>query len=215
MRRFLLLLILITALLTTNSYAFMPVIDPGHGGEDGGAVSNSGIIESSLNLEISKKLKLTFCLFGIEPVILRETDISLHGKGADTIRKKKISDLKNRVATINAVPNAFLISIHQNSFTDSRYSGAQVFYKDNQGEVFAEFLRDSLRTHLDPNNNRDIKKAPRDIYVLSNINCPAVLVECGFLTNARELERLQNPIYQQKLALIIALSYINYIQSTP
>lgn len=201
-------------LLLAGSFAaaYTPVIDPGHGGEDGGAVAKDGTVESTLNLDISLKLVKTLELFGLEPRILRTTDISLHSKGANTIREKKVSDLKNRVSAIQSIEEAFLISIHQNMFTQPKYSGAQVFYTGEESKQFAELLQEGLRIHLNPFNRREAKKASSDIYLLKKITCPAVLVECGFLSNPPELEHLRDPVYQRKLAFVIAAYYIKYLE---
>ena len=105
------------------------ILDAGHGGEDGGAVSLTGVPESGINLSVVLKLDQVFGFYGVVPVLLRETDISLHDPEADTLRKKKVSDLHNRVAAIEGTENAVVISIHQNTFQDPAYHGAQVFYR--------------------------------------------------------------------------------------
>jgi len=197
--------------LAPPAAAYVPVIDPGHGGEDGGAVSGTGVVESNINLQVSMKLKYLFCLFGIDPVMVRETDISLHSRSADTLREKKVSDLKNRVALINAVDNALLISIHQNSFPESRYSGAHVFYSCDESKPFAEILQKRIRDVIDPGNHREAKKVPSTVYLMKNVSCPAILVECGFLTNPRELSLLQDPKYQTKLSSVIVSVFFDFV----
>ena len=102
------------------------ILDAGHGGEDGGASTASGEKESCINLAIVRKTGTLMAFLGVEPTLTRDKDISLHSDGAETIRQKKVSDLKNRVALVEDTPDAILISVHQNHFTDSRYSGAQV-----------------------------------------------------------------------------------------
>ena len=204
-------LLCLLIILTFTTGAFMPVIDPGHGGEDGGAVSPSGVVESELNLQVSKKVKYLMCLFGHAPVMVRETDISLHSPGSETLRQKKVSDLKNRVALINSVENAFLISIHQNAFTDSRYSGAHVFYNSDESKPLAELIQKRVREKIDAGNNREAKKVPDSIYLMQHVNCPAVLIECGFMTNHRELSLLRDPRYQTKLASVIVSSYLIFL----
>lgn len=197
--------------LIPSASAYIPVIDPGHGGEDGGAVAGNGVVESSLNLEVSAKIKLLFCLLGVEPVMVRETDISLHSEGAKTLREKKVSDLKNRVALVNSIDNAFLISIHQNSFPDGRYSGAHVFYSCEESKPLAELLQKRIKDIIDPNNRREAKKVPSSVYLMKHVSCPAILVECGFLTNPRELSLLQDPKYQTKLSSVIVSAYLDFI----
>jgi N-acetylmuramoyl-L-alanine amidase len=204
-------LLFLSVLTGGSASAYVPVIDPGHGGEDGGAVSDTGVVESGLNLEVSMKLKYLFCLFGIDPVMVRETDISLHSGGADTIREKKVSDLKNRVEMIDKVENALLLSIHQNTFPESRYSGAHVFFTSDESKPFAELLQKRIKEVLDPGNNREAKKVPSGVYLLNHVKCPAVLVECGFMTNPRELSLLTDPSYQLKLASVITSVYFDFV----
>ena len=200
--------LLVVFALCREANATVLVIDQGHGGEDGGAVSPYGDVESNINLEISIKLKCLMCLFGDAPVMIRDTDISIHDPKANTLREKKVSDLKNRVSLINSIEDAFLISIHQNTFTDSRYSGAHIFYNCDESRPFAELLQKRIRNHLDPTNTREAKKVPKGVYLMEHVNCPAVLAECGFLTNLRELEQLRSPSYQLKIAAIIASTYL-------
>lgn len=188
------------------------VIDAGHGGEDGGAVSCTGVNESQINLEIALRVD-DFChLLGYPTVMLRTDDISLHDSSANTISEKKVSDLKNRVKLVNQVNNGILVSIHQNQFSESKYHGAQVFYAATNGsQPLAEQLQDNLRAVIDPANNRQCKPAD-SVYLLSKIQCPAVLVECGFLSNAQEEALLRDAQYQKKLAAVISCSICSYIQ---
>lgn len=184
------------------------VIDAGHGGEDGGAVSASGVSESALNLAVAKRLDAILGFCGVPSVMLREGDVMLSDPGGATIRERKVSDLHNRVAAINGVENAVLISIHQNSFTDARYDGAQVFYAPTEGSrFFAEYTQELLRVCLAPDNDRRAKPIPESVYLMSHISCKAILVECGFLTNPAEDRLLQQPDYQLKLALTVAGAY--------
>ena len=185
------------------------VIDPGHGGVDGGATSYSGVLEKSMNLEISMRLNDLFHLLGIETLMIRTTDDSIHTTGK-TIAQKKVSDLRERVRIINELDSAFLISIHQNYFTDSRYYGPQVFYKTGQGSKrFATRLQSTMTELLAPDSNRKSKEASK-IYLLDHITCDGVLVECGFLSNPQEDQKLKDPNYQQKICAIIATEYIMY-----
>lgn len=188
------------------------VIDAGHGGEDGGAVSLSGNVESQINLSIAKRLDLIFGLYGADVRLLRTEDISLHDPDAETIREKKSSDLRNRVAMIEALPGATLISIHQNSYSGSpRYHGAQVFYADGSSSAdFAAYTQEVLRQTLDPGNARQASKAPNTVYLLEHVTCRAILVECGFLSNPEEDALLQTSSYQTKIAVSLAGAYLGY-----
>lgn len=191
------------------------VIDAGHGGADGGAVSASGASESTINLAVARRLDgvLGFC--GVPSVMLRREDVMLSDPGGKTMRERKVSDLHNRVDAVNRVENAILISVHQNSFTDSKYSGAQVFYApttDSQG--FAERTQELLRVTLSPGNDRKAKPILKTVYLMNHIGCKAILVECGFLTNPEEDRLLQTPEYQLKLAATLAGAYLQEIQFT-
>lgn len=191
------------------------IIDPGHGGEDGGATGVNGARESELNLAISLKLRSLLQLCGIEPIMVRQTDISVYSQGAQSISEKKVSDIRNRVKLVNDTPNALLVSIHQNSFPDSRYDGAQVFYADNSGsQSLAAQMQALLRQTLDLNNRREAKPAASSIYLMNHINCTAVLIECGFLSNVEEEARLTTDPYQTQIAAVIAASLVQHLEAT-
>lgn len=176
------------------------VIDAGHGGIDGGAVSCTGVKESNINLEIALRLNDLLHLLGIRTYMIRTEDISVYTSG-NSIAAKKVSDLKERVRIINQTQNALLISIHQNNFDDARYSGAQVFY--NTDSSLATKLQNTLVKILNPGSKRKIKKAD-SIYLMQRIECPGYLIECGFLSNCTEEALLRDPSYQLKLCSVIA-----------
>ena len=202
------------ALLLTPEYEKTLVIDAGHGGEDGGAVSPSGAVESHINLSIALRLDKILGLYGIEPVLLRETDISLHDSNAKTLREKKVSDLKNRVSMIESLNNPTLISIHQNTYTSNQYHGAQVFYTNEDLSLeFAQITQGILREFLDPENNRQASKVPESVYLMNHISCQAILVECGFLSNLNEEVLLQTDEYQTKIAAALTGSYLKLQQT--
>lgn len=185
------------------------IIDAGHGGIDGGATSCTGVLESQINLEISKKLNDLLHLIGIDTVMIRTGDYSIHTKEG-SISQIKISDLKERVRIINSTENAILLSIHQNYFSDSKYSGAQTFYAPTSGsKELATSIQETLKL-LDNTNNRQIKKAD-GIYLMQHIACPGVLIECGFLSNTVEEALLRNADYQNKLCSIIASACSLYL----
>lgn len=184
------------------------VIDAGHGGEDGGAVSRSGIRESDINLAIALRTEQLSALLGIPPVMVRRSDVSIHDEGCGTILQRKNSDLRNRVKLVDGTQNAVLLSIHQNHFSESKYHGAQVFFADTPGsEALAESIQQDLRTYLDQGNGRQHKKSQK-VFLMSHVSCPAVLVECGFLSNAAECEKLQQEAYQKKLAIAMLRSIV-------
>ena len=185
------------------------IIDAGHGGEDGGAVSINGVHESQLNLAIGKKLDNLMVFFGVQTLMLRDSDISLHSTEANSVREKKSSDLQNRVFVANSYPNATLISIHQNSFPSASSRGAQVFYMDNSdGMAFALHAQFMLVKYLDPFNHRQAAKAPHTVYLMNHVTCPAILLECGFLSNAEESKKLESESYQKKLVAILGAAYL-------
>lgn len=188
------------------------VLDPGHGGEDGGAVSANGVRESGLNLEISLRTRDLLRFLGIPVVMTRETDLSIHSPEAVTVSEKKISDLKNRVALVSDTENPILVSIHQNMFAESKYYGTQLFYADSDpSRQLAEELQALFAAELDPSNHRRAKPC-ENVYLLSRISCPGVLVECGFLSNPKEEALLQSAEYQKKLAAVLAAGLFIYRQ---
>lgn len=185
------------------------VLDAGHGGEDGGAVSLTGAPESNINLAIVLKLRDVLGLYGVDPILLREEDISLHDSDANTLREKKRSDLKNRVAAIGEVEGGTLLSIHQNTYPSSRYHGAHVFYAPTEGsQALAEHFQNSIKAALQPDNQRAAKKIPDSVYIMNHVTCPAILIECGFLTNPGEEAMLRDEEYQRKLAAVVAAAWL-------
>lgn len=189
------------------------IIDPGHGGVDGGATSCSGIPESQYNLEISLRLKDLLHLLGFETKLIRESDVSVYTKG-ETIAQKKISDLKERVRIANETQNAVLLSIHQNYFSDPRYNGAQVFYGSAENsQPLAKQLQTFLSTALDPNNRRKAKKSS-GVYLMDHANCTSVLIECGFLSNPAEEAMLRTSAYQKKLCAVIGTTVHSFLSNT-
>jgi len=188
------------------------IIDAGHGGVDGGATSCTGVLESGINLEIALKLNDLMHLLGYDTVMIRTTDTSIHTQG-ETIAAKKISDLKERVRIANQTENAILISIHQNQFTDSRYSGAQVFYGKTDGsQQFAKQMQNSFIQTLNPGSKRQVKRAS-GIYLMEHIQCTGVLIECGFLSNPEEEAKLRAGEYQNKICCVLASSCSQYLQT--
>lgn len=189
------------------------VLDAGHGGEDGGAVSAAGDKESDINLAIVLKLDQIMGLCGVPVVLTRSEDRSIHDPEADTLREKKVSDLHNRVELVEALDQALLLSVHQNSFPDSRYSGAQVFYGAAEGsQLWGEYTQEVLRVSLDNNNTRGAKRIPDTVYLMNHVTCPAILVECGFMSNGEEVSLLLTSAYQKKMAAVLAGACLQYFQ---
>lgn len=191
------------------------IIDSGHGGEDGGTSSSSGIIEKDINLNIALKVDSLFKAYGFKTIMVRDGDYMIYDSSCKTIREKKVSDIHNRMNIMQSNPNSIFISIHQNHFDESKYSGAQVFYStgDPQSEVIAQCLQDSIVSKLQPGNTRHIKPSGTEIYLLHHAKTPAVMVECGFLSNSGEAQLLNDSEYQLKMAMAIADGIINYLNN--
>lgn len=189
------------------------VIDPGHGGVDGGATSCSGRLESSYNLEISLKLQEVMHLLGLKTRIIRTDDRSVYTKG-ETIREKKISDIRERIRIVNEEHPSLLVSIHQNHFGNPQYRGAQVFYNGQaDSQKIAERMQSALIENLNPGSKRSIKKAD-GIFLMERIQNPGVLIECGFLSNPQEEALLRDPTYQKRLCVVIASEVSNYLNAS-
>lgn len=189
------------------------IIDAGHGGEDGGATSCTGKLESSFNLEISLRLNDLLHLLGYNTAMIRTSDVSIYTKG-ETIAQKKVSDLKERVRIANSMDNALLLSIHQNTFSDSRYHGAQVFYaKTANSAELAKQLQSTFTSTINSGSNRQCKRAD-GIYLMEHVSCTGILVECGFLSNPEEEARLRSMEYQKKICCVIASSVSTYLSNT-
>ncbi len=188
------------------------IIDAGHGGVDGGATSCTGVLESNLNLQIALRLEDLMHLLGYQTKMIRREDISVYTEG-DTIAQKKISDLKERVRIVNETDNAILISIHQNTFSDNRYGGAQVFYANtDHSRELANLLQNTLISTLNNGSNRQCKKAD-GVYLMKQIENTGVLIECGFLSNPTEEALLRSDIYQKHICCVIAASVSVFIDN--
>jgi len=191
------------------------VLDAGHGGEDGGAVSADGVKESDINLSVTRRLDALLGLLGKHTVLTRDEDVSVYTEGAETLRQKKVSDLKNRVALVNGTADAVLVSIHQNSLpTAPRARGAQVFYAaTDESAALAESVQAALNALV---NDREKQGKPIDktVYLMKHVTRPAILVECGFLSNGEEAARLQQPEHQRKIAVAVAAGLLNTEEKT-
>lgn len=191
------------------------VIDAGHGGMDGGAVGISGALERDINLAVAQKTELLLALLGVPTVMTRTTDADIAPGGPyASIRARKAADMHERRAIVDAQPSAILLSVHMNNFGQSRYSGAQVFYNQTDGaQALAEVLQRNLIDAADPANTRVVMPVSPNLYLYRSVSCPAVLVECGFLSNAAEEAKLKTDAYQTKLGLCLAVSVFQHILS--
>lgn len=187
------------------------VLDAGHGGIDGGAISDSGLKESDINLQIALKTEALVRFLGIDTVMTRETDTD----NSDNKAYSEHDNLVQRVKLANSTENAVLISIHQNKFPSAVVSGAEVMYSDNDdSKALGLITQGNLVTLLDSSNRRVARPAPKELLLTSSVECPTILVECGFMSNPQEVQKLASNDYQLKLAAILAGSYIQFLNNT-
>ena len=198
---------------TIIDYSKIIIVDAGHGGEDGGTQSSAGVLEKDINLNISIKIGNILKLMGYTVVYTRTDDTLHYESSAVKQRQKKVSDIHYRMNIMKNYPESVFLSIHQNYFTESKYYGSQVFYSKNneKSKEIAEIIQTNIREVLQPENERQIKPSGTDIYLLYHTESPAVMVECGFLSNPGEALLLNDANYQKKISLAIAAGLEEYI----
>jgi len=192
------------------------LIDAGHGGMDGGTSSKNGTLEKRINLSIAIKLKYNLQKLGYEVIMTREDDIGLYSRSG-TIRQSYTEDLKKRCDLKKSSNCDMFISIHLNYFTQSKYSGAQVWYSSFKDSLpLASTIQNNLRIDLDPSNNR-VQKPAKNAYKILRENdiMPSVIVECGFLSNYEEEQKLKSNEYQEMIASSISKSVEEFFKSAP
>ncbi len=189
------------------------IIDAGHGGFDGGAVATDGTSEKNINLNIALSVAEMLKLQGYDVVMTRTTDSGTEDNTDSSISSRKVSDLHNRLKMINSYPDAIFVSVHLNKFTTSSARGAQVFYSKNHGDssLLGQSIQQSIVSNIQPENDRVIKQSTKSTYLLHNAQIPAVIVECGFLSNPKELELLKSETYQTQLAFCIFCGINDYL----
>lgn len=189
------------------------ILDAGHGGFDGGAVAFDGTLEKDINLDITLKTARFLRLGGYNVILTRSDDTATDDLPDSVIAKRKKSDLKNRIALMEKHPDAMYVSIHMNKFTSTAAKGAQVFYSPNfeAAKQLGQSVQDSVTSLLQPENERVIKKGEKSTYILRNAKVPAVIVECGFLSNRDELSKLKNDEYCSKMAYAVFVGINEYI----
>ena len=189
------------------------VIDAGHGGEDGGASGKNGALEKDLNLSIALELCDMLRANGIEVVMTRTEDILLYDRNVNYKGRKKALDLARRVEIGNETENCVFVSIHMNSFPINKYSGLQVYYSKNaeQSRALADSIQKFAKKYLQPDNDRETKPASSNIYILHHIQNPAVLVECGFLSNPDECEKLCNAEYRREISFVLCAAILEFL----
>ncbi len=190
------------------------IIDPGHGGIDGGAVGVSGTVEKNLNLQIALKLRRKLSTLGFKVIMTRETDISIHDPDAASVRQKKASDLKNRLSLTKLYPESILISIHQNTINMPSVRGAQVFYSPNNdsSKLLAGHMQDTLNSVMVSGKPRTAVKAGSNLYLFYNAENTAILIECGFLSNTEEEKLLGTEDYQDIITSSICKGIFKYLK---
>ncbi len=199
---------------SANVYKYSTVIiDAGHGGEDGGTSSKSGLVEKDINLELAFILKEKLEAEGVRVILTRDSDRLLYDRNVDYQGRKKKLDMAARLEIINNTEDCIFISLHMNAFSDSRYSGLQVWYSNQNpdSQPLADLIQTNVKTNLQPNNNRKTKSAGTSIYLLSQSSCPAVLVECGFLSNIAEAKLFEDAEYKDALAGQLCGSVIQFL----
>ncbi len=192
------------------------IIDAGHGGEDGGASSSSGLVEKEINLDISKRICEMLKSSGVNVVMTREDDRLLYDRNTNYKGRKKKLDLAARLNVMKKTENAIFISIHMNAYTDPKYSGLQVWYSQNDQKsmVLADKIQNNARILLQPENTRKTKGATSSIFLLNEAVCPAVLIECGFLSNESEAAKFENDDYRQKVAYTVFYAILTFLNES-
>ena len=206
-----------SAIAPTSADASRPktiIIDAGHGGFDGGASAADGTVEKDINLHISKKICAMLRLNGYKVIMTRSEDTGTEDDESAAIAKRKKSDLSNRLQIMKDNPDAIYVSIHLNKFTTSAANGAQVFYTKNykEAQALAQSVQQSITTLIQPENTRVVKQGTDSTYLLKNAVVPAIIVECGFLSNKAELEKLKDDNYQSQMAFAVVGGIMNYLK---
>ena len=204
------------ALPTAAAVSQKPVIvlDAGHGGLDSGAVGVTGVLEKDINLSIVLALRDMFEMSGFDVVLTRSEDISIYDAGVEGIRNQKMNDMDNRLKIIQKYPDSIFLCVHQNNFTDPKYSGGQMFYNNNNpnNRTLAQIMQNKF-AQLQPGNDREIKLSGEELFLLKSNKNPSLMIECGFLSNPEEEQNLSTWEYQQKFAFTIYGGVMEYLDA--
>lgn len=206
----------VTTVSTEPHNQTMIVLDAGHGGMDGGCSTADGKTEKGINLNILLSVRDMARFFGYNVDATRIKDVSIHDSGVTGIRNQKVSDMENRLELFNKYPDAVCVSIHQNTFSDPKYNGAQMFYSDKnpESERLASIMQSCFVENLQPDNQRETKLCGKELYLCYFCNNPAVMVECGFLSNPDEAAKLTDKAYQQQVAFTVFSGINEFVTTT-
>jgi N-acetylmuramoyl-L-alanine amidase len=205
--------IMASARLDTAWERQVVVLDAGHGGMDGGCVSVDGTAEAGINLAITQNARDLLNIMGFETVLTRNDGNAIYDEGVEGLSNQKKSDMENRLKIFSGYENAISLSIHQNQFTDSLYSGAQMFYsrKNSAGERLALAMQNQFVSLLQPENTRETKPVDDELYLLDNTENAAIMIECGFLSNPQEAQKLESDEYQKQVAFTVMTGIFEYM----
>ena len=194
-----------------DSKAPVVVVDAGHGGFDPGKVGINGAEEQDVNLAIAKKVAMYLEMGDVRVVMTREGEEGLYDPDSDN---KKVQDMKRRIAVIEEKGADLAVSIHQNSYPQEYVHGAQMFYHEQskEGRRLAECIQSEFVKRVDPDNQRQIK-SNNSYYMLKKTAVPIVIVECGFLSNQEEAEKLCSDAYQEKIAWAVTMGILQYLSA--
>lgn len=191
------------------------VLDAGHGGLDSGAVGKNGVLEKDVNLSIVKTLRDMLEVSGFEVVLTRDEDVSIYDAGVEGIRNQKLSDMDNRLEIVQSYPDSIFLCIHQNNYTDPQYFGGQMFYNNNNPDnrTLAQIMQNRFAA-LQEGNDREIKLSGDELFLLKSNPNPSLMIECGFLSNPEEEQKLSSWEYQQQVAFTIYSGLLEFIDAT-
>ena len=197
----------------TSSFSKTIILDAGHGGEDGGASSADGLLEKNLNLALALTMRDILQANGVNVILTRETDTLLYDRNTNYQGRKKMLDMAARLKIANETPDAVFVSLHMNTYPHPSCQGVQVWYSENNSASFelAKNIHSTTQTLLQPENDRPIKQSGSSIYLLHHLGCPAVLVECGFLSSPEEAALLGDESYRRQLALTLCMGILRGI----
>ena len=198
---------------TTSLPSKTIILDAGHGGEDGGASSADGLLEKELNLALALTMRDILVANGFDVILTRDSDALLYDRNVNFQGRKKMLDMAARLKIANDAPNAVFVSLHMNTYPHPSCKGVQVWYSANNtlSNDLAKSIHQTTQELLQPENDRPIKQSGSSIYLLHHLECPAVLVECGFLSNPAEAALLGDESYRQQLALTLCVGILRGI----